>query len=51
MNGIRILNQFEKNSKVYIVAESISKGCRCPKCGIMSNTIHSKYTRKIFVAP
>ncbi len=48
MKGVKILNQFEEGKKVYIVAESISDGCKCPKCGAISNIKHSKYTRKLF---
>jgi transposase len=47
LKDIKILNQFEKGNKVYIVAESISEGCKCPKCGIISTVIHSRYTRKL----
>lgn len=48
MEGIKIVNQFEEGNKVYIVAESIIDGCECPRCGIVSKTKHSKYTRKLF---
>lgn len=43
-----ILNEFEEGSKVYIVAESIGDGCKCPKYGVISKVNHSKYTRKLF---
>jgi transposase len=48
LKDIKILNQFEEGNKVYIVAKSTREGSQCPKCGFISNTRHSKYTRKLF---
>ncbi|WP_443659023.1 hypothetical protein [Clostridium algidicarnis] len=48
MKDIRILNQFKEVNKIYIIAETINKGCKCSKCGVVSYTKHSIYTRKLF---
>lgn len=48
MKDIRILNQFKEGNKMYIIAKSINEGCKCPKCGVVSYTKHSIYTRKLF---
>lgn len=49
MEDIRIIHQFEEGNKTFIIAESVKKYCKCPSCGIVSDKIHSKYTRKMFV--
>lgn len=48
VKDIRILNQFKEGNKIYIIAETINEGCKCPKCGVVSYTKHSIYTRKLF---
>lgn len=48
MEDIRIIHQFEEGNKTFIIAESVKKYCKCPSCGIVSDKIHSKYTRKMF---
>ena len=48
MENIRIIHQFEKGNKKYIIAESTKKYCKYPSWGTVSDKIYSKYTRKIF---
>ena len=48
MEDIKIIHEFKKANEIFMIVESTKKSCKCPNCDKTSDTIHSKYTRKIF---
>ena len=50
-SNYKITNYEEKDNKVYINIKSKVTKCKCPKCGIESNSYHSTYVRTIQDTP